>query len=174
MEQRRADVDAPLHPARKLADVILLPVREADDLEHFIDAGFERRAAQAIHLAPKDQVLTRRQVGVERNLLRHHAQAGLGRFRRAADGMAHNRRVTVARGQQPRKHRDGRRFARAVRPQQAQDFALLSRKLDPGHGLELAKGFLEILDFDCVHKFSNFCIEFLSLCAPSRNSGNSR
>ena len=76
VQQGHADVDAPLHPARILLDAVLGPVGQADDLQHFVHAGFERRAAQPVHLAPEGQVLARRQVFVQGDLLRDDAQHG--------------------------------------------------------------------------------------------------
>jgi hypothetical protein len=139
-----------LHAARELADVVLLPVGQADGLEHLIHPGVERCPTQAVHLAPEDEVLPRRKVGVEGDILWYHAQAGLGGFGCAADRMAHDQGVALVGLEQAGQHRDGGGLARAVGPEQAQDLALLDGEIHALHGLKVAKGLAEVLDFYCV------------------------
>ena len=74
VQQRHADVDAPLHPAGVFAHPVFGALGQADQLEHFVDTLVEGRAAQAVHLAPEGQVFARGEVFVQGDLLRHHAE----------------------------------------------------------------------------------------------------
>ena len=75
VQQRDADVDAPLHAAAELVDAVLLAVDEGDELEHLVDPLLERVAGQPVHAPPEREVLARAHVRVERDVLRHDADA---------------------------------------------------------------------------------------------------
>ena len=82
-----------------------------------------RVAPDAIDAAEEAQVLDHREVVVERELLRHVADVlahplGLARDVEARDG-----RSSAARPQEAAQHADGRRFARAVGAEEADDLA---------------------------------------------------
>ena len=77
VEQRDGDVHAALHAARVRTDPFLLTVCEPDDLQDLVDTTNQRCAAKALHLPPEQQVLARRQITVERNLLRDDADGCL-------------------------------------------------------------------------------------------------
>src|SRR5262245_55786356 len=81
-------------------------------------------ALQPVNPGEKPDVLIDRQLLVERKPLRHVADATLHAFGIAADiDPVHT--GGSARGlEQPAKHADGRRLARAIAPEKAEDLAL--------------------------------------------------
>ncbi len=68
-------------PPEYLLDPVLLPVDQADQLEHLVDPLVQRRAAQAVHAAPEQQVLPAAQVVVEGDVLRDDADERLDLLR---------------------------------------------------------------------------------------------
>ena len=91
VEEADGDVQAALHAARELLGPVLRPVGQADDLEELGDPVAQRPAAHAVELAEEDEVLAGGQVRVDRQVLGHVADGGLGRGR-ARDRSAGRRR----------------------------------------------------------------------------------
>src|SRR3546814_6960275 len=71
----------------------------------------------------KLQVLPHEQQTVERELLRHIAKLAFGRAGRPAQVQPHHMRLAAGGFEQAAQHLEGGRFAGAVRPEQAEDFA---------------------------------------------------
>ena len=117
------------------------PMRSQD----LLDSRLERRAAEAVEPAEEREVLARRQVRVDRQLLGHVPDAGLRRDRPDVDG-AGRPRVTVAAVpcEQAADHRDGRGLAGAVGAQQAVRLALVDPEADALDGLDGAEGLAQV------------------------------
>src|ERR1019366_1453151 len=95
-----------------------LQVGEGDEL---VIALLERRAAQAVKAPIKAQVLMRRQLVVERELLGHIADEGLDALQVTRHIQPGDARLAVARLEQAAQETNHRRFARAVRAEEAED-----------------------------------------------------
>ena len=139
VQQRHADVDAPLHAAGVFAHPVFGALGQADQLEHLVYPLVQGRAAQAVHLAPEGQVFARREVFVQGDILRHHAEHSFDSHCLTAHRMPHDEGVAFIGAQQAREHRDGGGFAGAVRPQQAEDLARLRLEADALNGVQLAE-----------------------------------
>ena len=87
VQQRDADVDAPLHAAAELVDAVLLPVDEGDELQHLVHALLELVARQPVHAAPEHEVLAGAHVRVQGDVLRDDADGLLDRLGVADDGV---------------------------------------------------------------------------------------
>ena len=98
------------------------------------DAGGAGVAAQALHLADKIEKAANRHFRVQRDVLRHIAQPPADLERVAQNIIAGQLGRTRGRGQDAGQHPHGRRLARPVRTQQADDFAVLNGKTDLGDG----------------------------------------
>ena len=114
-------------PARSAARVCSRP-REAGHLEDERAARVEPRALEAVDAAEEPDVLIDGQPLVEREALRHVADAPLDAFRIAADVDAADRRRAARRLEQPAQHADRRRLAGAVAAEEAEDLALARRR----------------------------------------------
>ncbi len=62
--------------------------------------------------------------------------------------MPHHARIALVRAQQAGQHGDGGGLPGAVRAEQAEDLALLDGKIHALHSLGLAKGLVQVQDFD--------------------------
>ena len=128
-------------PARSLARVFSRP----DKPGHLDDELHARRdlvVAQAVQRAEEPDVLLDRQRLVQRELLRHVADAPLHFFRIAAHVDAIDHRRSRRRLQQPAHHADGRRLAGAVRAEKSEDLSALDGEadaIDGGERAELAR-----------------------------------
>src|SRR5664280_2668921 len=134
VQQRDADVHAPLHAAAVLLHAVLLAVDQRDELEDLVDAPHELLAAQAVHLAPEDEVLARAHVRVEGDVLRDDADGLLDRLRLGDHRVPGDASVAAARLEQARQHRDGRALAGPVGAQETEDLALGDLKAHAVHG----------------------------------------
>jgi len=89
--------------------------------------GLADRAGEPVEGAEQLQVRGRAEVLVDRELLRHDADAALGRVRVFVEGQARRTGadddLAAVRADQAAQHRHGRRLAGAVRPEQADDLA---------------------------------------------------
>ena len=119
--QQRAFERQPLpHPARKPADRILGTVGEARRLERRVDG---RSRIEAVQLGEERKVLPSRQFRIQMQFMREQPDADAKRRaepRRRLIAVAH---FPARRHGQRRENRDQRRFAGAVRPEQADDVA---------------------------------------------------
>ena len=93
MKQSHADVDASLHASRVGFDLVFGFICQTDLLQHFIHTAVEGLAAQTLHLPPKDEILTRGQVFIEGQFLRHHTDDLFDCHRVFRDGMSADGRV---------------------------------------------------------------------------------
>jgi hypothetical protein len=70
VDEPERDVEPPLHAARVALDDTVGRVRDADQLEQFVDTAAERGAAEALHAALQREVLPAGAVRVDAGLLR--------------------------------------------------------------------------------------------------------
>ena len=132
-------------PPLKVADAILGPVRQADRARGRSSIRVLSSAPPSPYSRPKNcEVLARGQVRVDRELLGHVADAGLGRHRADVDRPAVERDLAAVAGQQPADHRDRRRLARTVRAEQAVGLALVDLEADATDGLEVAVALAQV------------------------------
>ena len=83
------------------------------------------------------------------------ADAGLRTDRILQDVVAADGGRSRRRRDEPRDHPHGCRFPRAVRPEEAQHFALLDLKGDALDGLEGTEAFLQVFDLQHVCSFAS-------------------
>ena len=77
MEEPGREVQAALHPAAVGLHAVASPIEEAGEPQHVVDAGGEARALQALERPEEPEVVVRRELLVERELLRHESEAPL-------------------------------------------------------------------------------------------------
>ena len=111
------------HAARQLVDVRRGPVREPELLEQLARPCVRVARAHAEVAAVEVQVLGDVERAVERVGLRHDADDLLGRRGPGDHVDAADDRRALGRDDPGRQHPDGRRLARAVRAEQAEDLA---------------------------------------------------
>ena len=146
MEQADADVEPALHAAAEGLDPIAGALGEADEREDLAHPVLELAAAEPVEPAEEHEVLARREVRVDRELLGDVADARLGRDLPDVDRLAVEGHLARVARQQPADHRDRRRLAGAVGPQQAVGLALVDLEADAADGLERAVALVEVAD----------------------------
>ena len=96
-------------------------------------------APDPISAGPETKVFFHRQVGVERELLRHVADTGLDFGRLGGDVEAGHRAAARGRFQETAEHADDSRFARAVGAEKTEDLSRGDVEGHTVHGYELAE-----------------------------------
>ena len=149
VQQRHADVDAPLHAAGILSHQLLRPVGQSDGLQHFGDS-LCRALPRSRTSSPRSQVLTGGEILVQGDLLRHNAQHRLDPHRVLATECPITRASPWS----------GRSKVASIEmvvvfPAPFGPSRLISHperfvEADPLHGFDLPKGFVQVLDFDCA------------------------
>ena len=109
--------------------------------DQLIVALLKPRAAQAVKAAIELKVLVRRQLVVERELLRHVADEALDLLQLPRDIQAADPRLPAARLEQSAQEPNHCGLARAIRAEKAKDGALLDLEADVINGREVAKPF---------------------------------
>ena len=117
VQQARGDVEPAPHAAREGVDPVVAPVGEVDELEHLVDTLAERPPAQPVEAAEEVEVLASGEIGIERDVLGHVADA-LAAGRRSVSTSTSSTRDDARRVQQAAHHADRRGLPRAVRPEQ--------------------------------------------------------
>ena len=117
--KREPLADAQRQTRSSLIEIVL----ETEPTNQFVDARFRLVCRQVIEVRMKDEVLTYRQFGVERERLRHIpdaiARADVVRVQRLAE----QQRFAFGRRQQAREHFHRRRLAAAVRAKEPENLA---------------------------------------------------
>ena len=154
MQQRRADVDPALHPPGVLVHAVLLPVDQADQLQHLVHPRVEFRPVHPVHPPPEEQVLPPAQVLVQGDLLGDDSYQFADLLGLPGYGETSHPGVAAVGTEEAGEDGDGGRLAGPVGPQQAEDLALLDGEGDVvdrhrplGRVELLAKAF----DFDSLH-----------------------
>ena len=157
VKNRAAEREALAPAAGQIARARALAPFEARHLEDEAAALVEPRPVEAVDAAEEADVLVDGEPLVEREPLRHVADAALDAFRIAADVDAADRRGAARRLQQPAQHADRGRLAGAVAAEEAEDLALAHVERQAIDGDEVAEAPREIGDDDRVHFPSARC-----------------
>ena len=140
VQQRRDELRLLLHPAAEVLGLLLPVLVEVEPLQPVgqLDAG--RRFGHPLQRRQVDQRGLELEVAVEAALLRHVADAVLGGL---VQLLAEQPHLAAVRAEDVEHHADGRRLARAVGAQQAEDFAGVDVEGDIGNGLDRAEALAE-------------------------------
>ena len=140
--------------------------RQPGELEQPLDALLPLLAPHLENVGEKGQVLQHRQVAVERELLRHVADA-LFDLLRLLLGIEPRHVSAAFSGVHDRaQHADRRRLARPIRPQQAKDLALVDTQIESIHSNDLFKLLCQVLSFDDKVVFIHWTYPCLSCFTP--------
>jgi hypothetical protein len=120
-------------------------IAEPEALEQFGDSRARRGARHLVHGREEVQVLADRQVLVQREALRHVADAPLQRLGVAGNLVAEHVDLAGARAQQAAQHADRRRFSGPIRPEEAVHLAFAHGEIDVVDGHERAEAFRQSL-----------------------------
>ncbi len=143
VQQPGRHVGPPLHAARIGPDAVLAPVRQPDELQGFADAPLQLLAAQPVQLTEERQVLDRREVGVERQVLGDVPHDSLGL--EGAAGEAVDGDFSLVRDDEAAQHGDGGGLPGTVGPEQAVALAFRNGEGDALDGLALAVALAQVL-----------------------------
>src|SRR5207302_8419787 len=121
----------------------------------------------AVDAAMQVEVLAGGQLVVERGVLEDEADAPANRSRILRDVDAGDARLPGGRPQQRAEDADGGRLPRAIRPEEAEDLALVDRKVDAANRFELAVLLDEARDLDDRRHFPYTATGSVSLRRPS-------
>src|SRR5262249_17856357 len=105
-------------------------------LEQRVHAPRGSASVHAVGAAEEAEVLLHREIGIERERLRHVSRVALDPVALGADGIAGDGCATAGRRQEPTEHLDRRRLAGAVRPEEAEDLPPLDRHREIADGVE--------------------------------------
>src|SRR5262249_7384394 len=152
--QDRASEREALPPAAgEIARERRLAARETGHLDHEPAPLGQLPCVEAVDAAEEADVLIDREQLVEREALRHVADAPLDAFRIARDVDAADRRGARRRHEQPAEHADRRRLAGAVAAEEAEDFAAVHVERHAVHRDEVADPARQSADADRVASF---------------------
>ena len=133
VEESDADVETALHPPGELARPVVGTLGQRDQLQHLADTRLQHPPRQALEAAEEAQVLARREIRVDGQVLRHVADGRLGIGGPDVDRPSVHDDLATVSTEQPADHRDRRRLAGAVGAQQAVRLASGDRETDPVH-----------------------------------------
>ena len=138
MDEAHRDVQAALHPARVALGDAPSGVGEAELREQLVGALRELAATKSLQTALQDVVLAPGQFDVHAGLLRDDADRAANARRLARDVEPRDASGAAVGTGERRQDLDGRRLARAVRPEQAEDRAGLHAERQPVERLDVA------------------------------------
>src|SRR5688572_5025610 len=124
----------------------MLAARETADLQHELPASLESITGNSVHSGPEPDVLLHRQQFVERESLRHIADAALDGLGIRADINPVDQRLAGRGPEQPAQHSDRRGFSRAVAAEKPEHFAAADIERHVVDRGERAKGSAERVD----------------------------
>ena len=139
MENGAAEGEALAPAAGKIARERRFAPVQAGHVEDELPPCRQPLAGEAVDSAEELDVLVDRQQLVERELLRHVADAAFDAFRILRDVDAADERGAAGRPQQAAQHADGGGLARAVGAQEAEDLARLDAEGQVVHGDEVTE-----------------------------------
>ncbi len=145
-DEREAEVEAAALTAREAANHLVALVAEPDQLD---DVVYGTRA----RVVPGEQseALGGRQRLVHRRGLEHHADLLAPAAARECGVGAEHLDAAAVPSAVALEDLDGRRLARAVRAEEAEDLAALDVEVDPAHRLERAVRLAQAADGDGAH-----------------------
>jgi|GEM_PF-5141032 len=147
MRQRGGDGQGAFHPARELSEGDVPLLAQAEAVQQFPGTRLAFGARHAVQLHAEDQIVKSREFVVQVGGLRDDADVLLdtGHLRRQVK--AQHAGVTGRGARQAGKHADGRRFAGAVGPQEAEDLAFAHGEINPVHSAHRRAAFRRRVDF---------------------------
>ena len=140
--------EALLPAARQLPSELMAARGEAEIGEGLRDRLPAR--LEIVEAGDEEEILLDRQVLVEREPLRHVADLLLDAAALADDVIAEHGSLARVRSEKPADHADGRRLARAVGPEEADDLAGRDLERDVIDGDRLAEAFGQVRNVDDV------------------------
>ena len=146
------EIQAPLHSARIGADKLVAPIAQPHVLEGLGGSDTQFFPRVAIEAAEEPQVLIPREVGIDRQPLRDHSEGLLEPGRVLVEGLAVDAHRPTIGGQEPGQDHHGGRFARTIRPQQAENLPRTDLKAQVMQGDEIPVLFVQVLDFQQAHR----------------------
>ena len=147
VQQAGGQVQPALHAAAERPDAIAPPLGQLHEIEGRADRTLQRRAGKAEKAAEKPEIGVRRQLVVERQLLRHRADAPFHGIGVTAKRLTGDPDLAAIGLQQTGNHRDRRRLARAVRSEQTEQLPALDPERHIVYGDERAEGFAKMCNF---------------------------
>src|SRR5215211_2728758 len=138
VEEAAGDVEPLLHPAGVALGALLLSPLQADELEEVIDPRANLLRRHSVELGEVAEVVVAGQPLVDAALAAEHVADPPPYLARVLDDVeAEHARRPLRRDQQGDPHLDRRRLTGAVRPQEAEELALLDPEADASHGLDV-------------------------------------
>ena len=119
MEKPDADVEPALHPAGEAVDAVLRPIGQVGHGQDLVDAPVELATTEALQTAEEAEVLARRQVRVDGQVLGDVADRRLRLGRPDVHRSAGHEHLAAVAAEEPAQHGDRRGLARAVGTQEA-------------------------------------------------------
>ena len=104
-------------------------------LRHACNCILRRRCGQPVRPREKSEECPYREIEIERRALREIAKRSLGCAARCDDGRPADLRIACVRLEKARDHSQGRRFARAIRPEEGHRLPCRNGKAHSAHGL---------------------------------------
>src|SRR3954471_5857735 len=123
MDQPEGEVEAPLHAAGKRLHGVASPAAEPHPGQGLLHRLAERFPGETVEAAPETHVLRRRQLFVDRDVLRHDSELAFAAQRIARQVDAFEGDAPRVRSEQAAEHRQSRRLAGSVRPQEPVDLS---------------------------------------------------
>ena len=130
LDQRVGDAEALAHAAGVRLGLAVGGVLEADLVEQLVDPGLRDGPGDAVELGGVAQVLAAREAAVEPDVVGQVADLALDRERLAGRIQADDADDAAGRLGEAEQHEHGRRLARAVGPQEAEDLAGVDREVE--------------------------------------------
>ena len=143
MQQAGGEVETSFHAAAVGLHFVASAIGEADERQHRCDRLIEGGRGQSIQRAEQAQVVARRELVVEREILRHQSDSSLHGIGIAAEPHAVDRDCAVIGCDQSGNHRHRRRLAGAVGPQQTDELSAFDIERDAAHGGDRSKRFVK-------------------------------
>ena len=136
-------------PSGRLSGTSPAELAEVEPLDQLRDTGGPLLLGQMKKLGVQLQIVPHRQLGIEREGLRHVADAPACRHAVRIDGPAEEPRLALAGGEKARQHLHRGGLAAAVRAEKSEDLAGLDAKAHMVDGREAAEAHGEARGLDC-------------------------
>jgi hypothetical protein len=152
--ERAGQGHALLLPARQLAGIAAGQAREANQLEHAVDAALDLGARDLAKPQPKGEVVEDRLVRPDGVALEDHRHAPAlrrhRRVRRRQDLTVDDDAAGIGR-EEPGQEPERRGLAASGGPQQRDELAVGDLEVEPSHGADLAEALRQPVEEDVCH-----------------------
>src|SRR6266849_6961837 len=138
VKQSRRQIQTPLHASAERFHFVTGAIRESDQIQDVVDCLLCLRAGERVKRRKKNQIVAGGELVIKGHVLRDEADLQLDRVGVALNLLAFDEDFAGIQAQQSRDDGDSRRFAGAVRPQQADGLSAISAKTDAGDGNQLS------------------------------------